>query len=144
MKVVIDASVALKWQFEEEEASGPATVLLEDFVEARIELTTITLFPYEILSAINVAVSRKRISEPVGKKAMHYLTSLGIEESPFDDLIEIAFRMAREYRLSTYDCAYMALAEREGCDFYTGDKKLHRATRTHLSWVKWIGDYSYL
>jgi len=30
MKTVIDASVALKWQFEEEEASGPATLLLKD------------------------------------------------------------------------------------------------------------------
>lgn len=87
MKVVIDAGVALKWQFEEEEASGPATVLLEDFMEGKIELTTMTLFPYEMLTAINVAVSRKRISESVGKKAMHYLTSLGIEEISFDDLI---------------------------------------------------------
>ena len=141
MKVVIDASVALKWQFEEEEASEPATVLLKDFIDGEIELTTITLFPYEILSAINVAVSRKRISESVGKKAVHYLTSLRIEENSFDGLIEMAFRMAREYRLSTYDCAYMALAQREECDFYTGDKKLHHATRTHLPWVKWIGDY---
>lgn len=141
MKAVIDASVALKWQFEEEEASGSATALLQDFVDGRIELITMTLFPYEILSAINVAVSRKRITESVGKKALHYLTGLSIEEFFFNDLIEMTFRMARENRLSTYDCAYMALAEREECDFYTGDKKLYHATRTHLSWVKWIGDY---
>ena len=44
MKAVIDASVALKWQFQEEEASGPATLLLKDFVEGKIELITITLF----------------------------------------------------------------------------------------------------
>ena len=141
MKVVIDASVALKWQFEEEEASGPATLLLNDFVDGKIELMTITLFSYEILSAINVAISRKRITEAVGKKALNYLATLGIEESSFEGLIEKTFRMSRKYNLSTYDCAYVALAQRERCDLYTGDRKLFHAAGIHLPWVKWIGNY---
>ena len=141
MKAVIDASVALKWQFEEEEASGPATLLLNDFVEGKIELITITLFSYEILSAINVAISRKRISEAVGKKALNYLATLGIEERSFEGLIDETFRMARKYNLSTYDCAYVALAQRERCDLYTGDRKLFHAAEIHLPCVKWIGNY---
>ena len=141
MKVVIDASVALKWQFEEEEASGPATLLLKDFVEGKIDLLTITLFSYEILSAINVAISRKRISEAVGKKALNYLSTLRIEERSFEGLEDETFKMARKYRLSTYDCAYIVLAERERCDVYTGDRKLFHAAEAHLSRVKWIGDY---
>ena len=141
MKAVVDASAALKWQFEEEEASGPASALLEDFVEGNIELITATLFSYEILSAINMAVTRKRISEAAGEKAITYFISLGIEEQPSYDLIGITFKIARKYNLSTYDCIYIALAEREGCDFYTGDKKLLHGTKTHLPWVKWIGDY---
>jgi len=141
MKAVIDASVALKWQFEEEEASGPATLLLNDFVEGKVELITPTLFSYEILSAINVAVSRKRISEAVGKKTLTYLAALGIEERSFEGLIDPAFRMARKFNLSTYDCAYVALAERERCNLYTGDRKLFHAAEKHLPCVKWIGNY---
>ena len=141
MRAVIDASVALKWQFEEEEASGPAIFLLDDFVEGKIELITITLFSYEILSAINVAISRRRISEAVGKKALNYLALLGIEERSFEGLLDQTFRTARKYKLSTYDCAYVVLAERERCNLYTGDRKLFHAAETHLPRVKWIGNY---
>ncbi len=141
MKAVIDASVALKWQFEEEEASGPATLLLKDFVERKIEVITITLFSYEILSGINVAISTKRMSEAIGKKALNYLAALGIEERPFEGLIGEIFRMARKYNLSTYDCAYVVLAKKERCNLYTGDGKLFHVAGIHLPWVKWIGNY---
>ena len=141
MKAVIDASAALKWQFKEEEASEAAIALLKEFVEGKIELMTATLFPYEILSALNVAVKRGRISEAIGQKALTYLISLGIEEKIFDDLIGTTFKIARKYHLSTYDCAYITLAEREECNFYTGDKKLFNAAKVHLLEVQWIGNY---
>ena len=141
MKAVIDASAALKWQFKEEEASEAAIALLEDFVEGKIELITVTLFSYEILSALSVAIKRGRITEAIGQKALTYLTSLGIEEKIFDDLIGTTFKIARKYHLSTYDCAYIALAEKEECNFYTGDKKLFNAAKVRLPRVKWIGNY---
>jgi predicted nucleic acid-binding protein len=141
MKAVIDASAALKWQFKDEEASDAATILLGDFVEGKIELITVTLFPYEILSALNVAIKRGRISEAIGQKALTYLTSLGIEEKIFDDLIGTTFKIARKYHLSPYDCAYIALAEKEECSFYTGDKKLFNAAKVRLPMVQWIGNY---
>ena len=55
---VVDASVALKWQFEDEEITESATALLRDFVEHKVELTTPTLFAYEIINAINTAINR--------------------------------------------------------------------------------------
>ena len=141
MTAVLDASVALKWQFDDEEATRAATVLLEDFIEGRIELITPTLFPYEITGAINVAINRQRIREADGYRAINYITSLGIELRNFGDLIEPTFRTARQYGLSPYDCAYIALAERENCDFITGDKKLFKVIKNHIPWIKWIGDY---
>ena len=141
MIAVLDASVALKWQFEDEEATVAAMSLLEDFTEARIELITPTLFPYEIISAVNIAINRNRIGEAAGYRAINYITSLGIGLRAFDDLVEPTFHMARQYGLSTYDCAYMALAEKEKCDLITGDRKLFNAVKSQLPWVKWIGDY---
>ena len=138
---VLDASVALKWQFEDEEATSSAMALLEDFIEGKIELITLTLFPYEIVSAINVAINRKRIRETAGYEAINYITSLGIPFRSFDDLIKTTFQMSRKYNLSPYDCAYLALAEKEKCDFFTGDKKLFKTVKIHFPWVKWIGDY---
>ena len=104
-------------------------------------MITTTLCTYEIPSAINVAISRKGISEAVGKKAFNYLATLGIEERSFEGLFDQTFKMARKYNLSTYDCAYIVLAERERCDLYTGDRKLFHAAEKHLPWVKWIGNY---
>jgi len=141
MMVVLDASVALKWQFEDEEVTSAAMALTEDFVEGKVELITPTLFPYEILNAVNVAINRKRIEEEAGYRAMNYITSLGIELRRFDNLIGPAFYMARQYGLSSYDGAYLALAEKEKCDFFTGDKKLFNSIRNRLPWIKWIGDY---
>jgi predicted nucleic acid-binding protein len=142
MMAVIDASVGLKWQFKDEEATDAAMVLLEDFVEGRITLIAPTLFSYEIVSAIYVAIRRERITEEIGYMAVGYLTSLGIELKSFDHLMEPAFYMAVRYGLSPYDCAYMALAEKQKCDFITGDRKFFNAARKKFSWIKWIGDYS--
>ncbi len=141
MEAVLDASAALKWQFEDEETTNAATILLNDFVEGKIDLIAPTLFPYEIVSAVNVAVNRKRIREEAAYRAINYITSLGIEFMSFDDLIEPTFRMARQYGLSPYDCAYLALAEKEKCDFFTGDKRLFNAVKKRLAWIKWIGNY---
>jgi predicted nucleic acid-binding protein len=141
MTAVLDASVALKWQFEDEEATGPATTLLEDFIQGKIELISPTLFSYEIMSGIHVAINRKRIREADAYRALNYIVSLGIELRNFEDLIENTFRTARQYCLSPYDCAYIVLAEREKCDFITGDKRLFKSIKNHLPWVKWVGDY---
>jgi predicted nucleic acid-binding protein len=138
---VLDASAALKWQFEDEEVTSVAMGLLEDFIDGKIELISPTLFTYEILNAINVAINRKRIEEEDGYHALNYITSLGIELKSFHDLVEPAFHIARQYGLSPYDCAYMALADKEKCDFFTGDKKLFNSIKNHLPWVKWIGHY---
>jgi predicted nucleic acid-binding protein len=141
MIAVLDASVALKWQFEDEEASNMAMVFLEDFIDGKIDLISPTLFPYEILNAINVAINRKRIKEEAGYKAINYINSLGIELRSLDDLIGPVFNMARRYGLSPYDCAYIVLAEKEKCEFFTGDKKLFNSMKNRLAWIKWIGDY---
>lgn len=142
MSAVVDASVALKWQFEDEEATGQATALLQDFVCGKNELISLALFTYEIINAINTAINKKRIGEEAGHRAINYLTSLGVELRSFGDLVGPTFFMARQYNLSTYDCAYMALAEKEKCDFLTGDKKLFNAVKNRLPWVRWIGDYN--
>jgi hypothetical protein len=40
-----------------------------------------------------------------------------------------------------YDCFYVALAEREGVNFWTGDERLYNALATHLPFIRFIADY---
>jgi len=141
MIAVVDASVALKFQFRDEEATGAATLLLTHYAEEKIDLIAPTLFPYEIVNAIHVAINRKRIGETVGYKAVSYIISLGIHLHEFDELIETTFKLARKHVLSPYDCCYLALAERMKCDFITGDRRLYNSCQNKIHRVKWIGDY---
>jgi predicted nucleic acid-binding protein len=141
MNLVIDASVALKWQFEDEAYRSEALVLLEDYQEGEVDLVTTSLFAYEVLSGIYVAIRMRRLNSDAGEKALRNLISLDIEEQGLDGLADAAFKMALRYDLSPYDCAYLALAEREDFQFITGDKKLFNAVRQRLRWVRWIGDY---
>ena len=141
MIAVVDASVALKFQFHDEEAVGPASLLLAHYVEGKIDLVAPTLLPYEIVSAVHVAINRKRIEETVGYRAVNYLVSLGINLHGFDELIETTFNLARRHGLSPYDCCYLALAERLKCDFITGDRRLYNSCQTKIRRIKWIGDY---
>ena len=69
-RLVIDASVALKWRLRDEEATSQADTLLEDFLAGKLELLTPTLFDYEIANALRVAVTRQRLSEPDAAAAL--------------------------------------------------------------------------
>ena len=62
-RVVIDASVALKWRLRDEEATQQADALLADFLAGKLQLLTPTLFDDEIANALRVAVTRQRLSE---------------------------------------------------------------------------------
>lgn len=39
-----------------------------------------------------------------------------------------------------YDACYLALAEREGCEYWTDDERLARAAQPHFSQVKHLSE----
>ncbi len=51
--------------------------------------------------------------------------------------MELAERFRRP---ATYDPHYLALAEREGCEFWTADERLWNAVKADLPWVRWLGE----
>jgi predicted nucleic acid-binding protein len=54
-----------------------------------------------------------------------------------------ALELADRFGLSaTYDAHYLALAEREGCEYWTADERLWNSVRAQLGWVRWLGEYS--
>ncbi|MCX8103722.1 MAG: type II toxin-antitoxin system VapC family toxin [Candidatus Bipolaricaulota bacterium] len=50
--------------------------------------------------------------------------------------------LALAHKITAYDSAYLALAEQEKCDLWTGDVAFYRVVSKRLRWVRWIGDYS--
>jgi predicted nucleic acid-binding protein len=142
VKFVIDASVALKWQFKDESETEASIQMLTDFIEGKIYIFSPTLFIYEVVSAIHIAVSRHRIIEDEGIEIIRDVLGIGLMLADFSGLEENTLHMAKTYKRSVYDCAYLALAQKEGCNFYTGDKRLFNSTKNKLPFVKWIGNYT--
>lgn len=140
-KIVIDASVALKWQFKDELEIEPAVQMLSDFTDGKIELISPALFAYEIVNAVHIAVIKERIPEKEGIGAINDILSVGIRFIDFTGFAEQTFRFAQTHNRSAYDSAYLSLAEKEGCPMYTGDKRLFNALKNKVEVVRWIGDY---
>jgi predicted nucleic acid-binding protein len=142
-RLVIDASVALKWRLRDEEATSQADALLEDFLAGKLELLTPTLFDYEIANALRVAVTRQRLSEQDAAAALTDFAQYTIVRYDFTGIASLTFHLSGQYQRSAYDSAYLALAQSQGVWFFTGDKRLFNAVGPVLSWVKWLGDYQF-
>jgi predicted nucleic acid-binding protein len=141
-RLVIDASVALKWRLRDEEATSQADALLDDFLAGRLELLTPTLFDYEIANALRVAVTRQRLSEP-DAAALADFAQYTIVWYDFTGIASLTFDLSGQYQRSAYDSTYLALAQAQGVWFFTRDKCLFNAVGHVLSWVKWLGDYQF-
>lgn len=139
--MVIDASVALKWQFKDEVDTEQALQMMADFVEGKIELISPALFAYEIVNAMHIAVLRGRMLEKEALGAINDILSVGIKLVDFSDSAELTFSLAQKYNRSAYDCAYLSLAKNENCTMFTADKRLFNALNNKVRFIKWIGDY---
>jgi len=138
--VVVDTSVVLKWQLDDEEYIPQATALRNDFyaLEA-VKAIAPYLLIYEVVNGILTATKRKRLAPDKALEVMDNLMELGVElkEAEPERILELALK----HKLSAYDASYLVLAESEGCDLWTGDRPFYQAVKSDLPQVKWIADY---
>jgi predicted nucleic acid-binding protein len=123
MKYVVDSSVAFKWVVPEP-FSDKALQLRADYENAVHDLVAPDIFPIEIGHALTRAERQKRI--PVGA-AVPLLTDI-LRTLP-NLHISLAFLLracdiSSTARVGIYDCLYVALSEREQCQFVKADDKL--------------------
>ena len=123
MKYVLDPSVALKWVLPEPLA-GKALQLRADSQSQIHELIAPDVFPAEVAHALTRAERRKIIA--IGEAAVFLANVLSTSPTLHDyiPLLGRAVAISSRMRAGVYDCLYVALAEREGCEFVTADDKL--------------------
>ena len=138
--VVVDASVVLKWQLDDEEYIPQATALRNDFYAlGAIKTIAPHLLVYEVINGIVSATRRKRLTSDKALEVVNNLMELGVESKTVAP--GRVLQLALEHNVSAYDAAYLALAESEGCELWTGDRPFYQAVKDDLPQVKWIGDY---
>lgn len=125
MPWVIDASAAASWVFHDEENEW--SLNLQDRLRVDSAFAPWLWF-YEVRNVLLGGERRRRITEAQSDALLRNLELLPIELRPPGDSFK-TLTMARKYRLTFYDAAYLELAQREACPLATLDKDLARAAR---------------
>ena len=119
MRLVVDASVAVKW-FVSEPLSENARLLLSP----RFDLHAPDFVLVEFANVIWKKVRRKEL--PASPRYVDALSSLNdiITLHPVAELIEHAMQIALEIAHPVYDCLYLACAEGTESELVTADRNL--------------------
>jgi predicted nucleic acid-binding protein len=123
---VLDASMTLSWAFEGE--STLFTVAVLKSLET-VRAITPALWAFEVASVLSIAERRGRMNAAAQAAFLERLRLLpvAIEHRPATWLAQQILPLARNYRLSAYDAAYLELAIRESLPLATLDDDLRRA-----------------
>ena len=121
MKYVLDASVGIKWVMNEID-SAKARQLRDDFRNRIHDLIAPDSYTLEIAHALTKSHRRGLVPDPwrLWGDVMTTIPRL----FPSMPLTPRAIQIATSARIGVYDCLYIALAEREGCELVTADARL--------------------
>ena len=126
--LVLDASLALCWCFEDEASEAAERLLDELYADAA---AVPALWFFEIANALALAERRRRITAADSAGFIALVETLDLEVEP--ETGARAFRqvlnLARSERLTSYDAAYLELAMRLGVPLATKDGPLSKAAR---------------
>lgn len=117
-RLVIDASVAIKWVVTEE-GSPEAVSLLSG-----TPLCAPDLMMAECANILWKKVARGELTAQVATLAARALEHAAVELHPMRALIEPATQLAIDLDHPAYDCIYLALAQANDWRFVTADKRL--------------------
>lgn len=124
MRLVVDASVAIKWLIDE-----PDSDLADRLLDGAHDFLAPELIIAEVLSA---AWKRRRTGEIANEQFDHIVLRIGdglIDCRPLRPLAPRAAALALELDHPVYDCFYLALAEAEQASLVTSDRRLLTVVR---------------
>ncbi|WEZ82854.1 type II toxin-antitoxin system VapC family toxin [Rhizobium sp. 32-5/1] len=126
MTIVIDASIALAWCFEDEASDETDAVAHRVIAEGGV---VPSLFHLELANVLLPSERRGRISASEIAQRLDLIAQMPIETDPqtagraWNDTLSLA----RAHQLTSYDAAYLELAARKGAKLATKDKALATA-----------------
>ncbi|MBI3344066.1 MAG: type II toxin-antitoxin system VapC family toxin [Gammaproteobacteria bacterium] len=128
MSFVLDCSVTMSWAFDEErDACSDASLELLREGDAWAP----AIWSLEVMNCLLVAERTRRLT----RAKVDYFTNriskfrIHIRSIEFAPVITVLLPLAREYKLSSYDAAYLELAMREGLPLATRDGRLKAAAK---------------
>jgi predicted nucleic acid-binding protein len=137
-RVVVDASVVVKW-FVEEEGSEEALGIRDGYIEEEFEIAAPELLLFEVMNSLRYK-GLFTVSEMKG--ITEALEAFSFDLYPLKgDCARRAVEIADENDITIYDASYIALAEIERAEFYTADDKLlDRLKKRYRDFAKGLGE----
>ncbi len=135
MKYVLDSNVAFKLVLRERD-SDKARQLRIDYQQQIHELLAPDVFPIEVAHALARSERRGIITPAQGPIFLADFLSSQPQLYPYIPLLWRAYAISSQARIGVYDCLYVALAEREGCELLTADDRLVRALQPTFPFIK--------
>jgi len=135
-RLIVDASVAIKWVVPEEHSTAAQSLLREGS-----DLRSPDLLWAE---AGNILWKKWRRKELTSQEAGEILTDLRqfpLHILPTEPLCDLAWSIAQRFDRSFYDSLYLALAVSDSCPLVTADRRLYNALSATPDFdLVWIGD----
>lgn len=125
--IVLDASVVLKWIFEDEEGRDKARRYKERHISEEEIISVPDLFFYEIA---NVLTTKTKLGVEAVSDAFSLLWDFDFEVFSFglEEFLN-GIVLAKRYRITLYDAAYIELARKLKSSFVTSDRRLYEKVK---------------
>ena len=125
-KIVVDASVIVKW-FVEEKYSKEALIIRDSFTEGLVDIVAPSLLYFEVLNALKYsgAFGEDELKKVARILEDYQFTVYELRGAYAEKAVEIAMRKG----ITIYDASYVALALIEETELYTADEKLLTKTQ---------------
>lgn len=126
--IVLDASVILKWMFGDEAGADRARLLRDRHISGEDLVAVHDLCFYEMA---NVLATKTPLHAKDAVEAFSLIYDFDLEVFSFgrEEFVS-GITLARQYGMTLYDAAYIALARRLQCQFVTADRKLFERAKT--------------
>jgi predicted nucleic acid-binding protein len=136
----VDASLVVAWLLPEE-LSAKAILLRQQLRSTGEEFIAPGHLVAEVGSTLRKAVYQERVPAEYGDESFESFKLFPIELHDSRLLMESAWSWAKSLNAPRlYDMYYIALADREGCDLWTADRRLVRLAGKRFSRARWVGD----
>jgi len=138
--LVVDSGITVKWYIEEDD-SDIAQLIYNEYEAGNISFLAPDLIYAEFGNIIWKKQIFKNLNANEADFAISEFKKISFTLTPITLLFDDAYKIAVKYKRTFYDSLYLALSERENCEFVTADEKFYNSVRNSFSKTILLSDW---